>query len=241
MRGATYLCNGVRPIFSLLTLMSSGFAFCERITDARGVGPGPNCGTGYGARIAGPDIDIRPLWVFFAVEGMGMLEPPRPLPSRSEGGCITERRRRSCIMSGEAKGWVGRGGRLGGGCASALASGLLTVRFNDARTRKRVERRITCKEAPIFPRSAIDSDLCRYSPLASARHVLYSPAVRRRDYSHSSQGPRRCLVRSPVSAVQSARTMIEGHEATSARCPIRKRSSSIPILASALLLRSSNV
>ena len=84
MRGErrdTHPCTGVRPYaLGLLVLMSRGFIFCERITECRGVGPGPD-GTGYGALRAGPDIDIRPLWCFgfFAVEGMG--SPDRPYPS----------------------------------------------------------------------------------------------------------------------------------------------------------------
>lgn len=58
----TYLCSwtGVLPKFGLVTLMSNGLTFCERII-ALGVGPGALCGIGYGARIAGPDIDILPL------------------------------------------------------------------------------------------------------------------------------------------------------------------------------------
>ena len=53
-------CTGVLPKLGLLTLMSKGLTFCDRIM-ARGVGPGPLCIIGYGARSAGPDMDILPL------------------------------------------------------------------------------------------------------------------------------------------------------------------------------------
>ena len=49
----------------------------ERIIDCRGVGPGPAGGAiGYGARNAGPDMDIRPVLCegFLIVEGTGRPE-----------------------------------------------------------------------------------------------------------------------------------------------------------------------
>jgi hypothetical protein len=80
--------------------MSKGFIFCDRIM-ALGVGPGPFCIMGYGARSAGPDMDIRPLWLdFLTVEGMGIPEPtPRKFPYGSAAGCIVDRRRKSAIAS----------------------------------------------------------------------------------------------------------------------------------------------
>ena len=58
--------------------MSKGLTFVDRITECRGVGPGPILGTGYGALRAGPDIDMRPLLSlgFLAVDGIGSPERP---------------------------------------------------------------------------------------------------------------------------------------------------------------------
>lgn len=98
----TYLCSctGVLPKFGFDTLMSRGLTLCER-TVVRGVGPGPLWDIGYGARRAGPDIDIRPLrLVFFTVDGMGIPEVgPRMCPYGSAGACIVERRRKSDCMA----------------------------------------------------------------------------------------------------------------------------------------------
>ena len=72
----------------MLALCNSGFKFCDRTIDCRGLVPGTEI---LGARRAGPAKDIRVLGAgFLIVDGTGIPDRVFRFKIGSNTGCITE-------------------------------------------------------------------------------------------------------------------------------------------------------